>query len=301
MPNRPAVTTAAVPWGEDWIIPSGEVRPGVRTNRVLRVSPKKQTQGFGALDYTVIAVYFAALIAMGLFFARRERSTEDFFLGGRRIPWWAAGLSIYGTQLSAITFMAIPAKAYATNWVYCLGNFTILLAAPFVVLLYLPFFRRLNVTTAYEYLERRFSGGIRLLGSGSYLLFQLGRMGIVLYLPALALAAVTGVDIRLCIVAMGVLATTYAVLGGIEAVIWTDVVQVFVLLGGALVALVIISTGVDGGFGAIPVASPLGGQVAADHARLEPDNGTAFGSSSSGTSSLASSATPQINRWSSDI
>jgi SSS family transporter len=123
--------------------------------------------------------------------------------------------------------------------------------APLVAWVYLPFFRRLDVTTAYEYLEKRFSLGIRLLGSGAFVAFQLGRMGIVVFLPALALSAVTGWNVYLCIAVMGVLATVYTVLGGIEAVIWTDVLQVVVLLGGALVALGIIVVSVDGGVGEV--------------------------------------------------
>jgi len=188
---------------------------------------------------------------MGIYFSRREKSTDDFFLGGRRVPWWAAGLSIFGTQLSAITYMAIPAKAYHTDWVYFLGNMMIVAIAPLVVLVYLPFFRRLDVTSAYEYLEKRFNLATRLLGSGAFLLFQLGRMGIVLYLPALALTTVTGMDVYFSILIMGALATLYTVLGGIEAVIWTDVVQVVVLLGGALVSLIIIAIKIDGGFAAV--------------------------------------------------
>ncbi len=247
LPEAPPVTAAAVAHGDGWIVPSGEVRPGARTPRVLRMSLGNETRPFGVPDYTVLALYFAALVGMGFYFSRRERSTEDFFLGGRRVPWWAAGLSIYGTQLSAITFMAIPAKSFATDWVFSLGHATILMAAPVVVGFYLPHFRRLKVASAYEYLELRFNRAVRLLGSGSYLLFQLGRMGIVLFLPALALSAVTGIDVNLCILVMGVLATVYATLGGIEAVIWTDVLQVVVLLGGALLSLAIIFLRVEPG------------------------------------------------------
>ena len=245
------VTTAAVPWRGGIALPTGEARPGVRTPEVLvaRLLPRRSV--FATLDYAVLGLYFAMLVGMGIYFARRERSTRDFFLGGQRIPWWAAGLSIFGTQLSAITFMAIPAKSFGADLVFLLANATILAVAPIVVWLYLPFFRRLEVTTAYEYLEHRFNLAARLLGSVSYLLFQLGRMGIVLFLPALALAAVTGVDVRLCILVMGVLATTYAVLGGIEAVIWTDVLQVVVLLGGAALSLAVVAGGVGGGLGGI--------------------------------------------------
>ncbi|MHC4536825.1 MAG: sodium:solute symporter family protein [Planctomycetota bacterium] len=170
-------------------------------------------------------------------------------MAGRRIPWWAAGLSIFGTQLSAITYLAMPARAYATDWALLILNIGIFAIAPFVIYLYLPFFRRLNITTAYEYLEKRFHVSIRMFGSLSFILLQLGRMGIVILLPALALSAVTGFNIFVCIALMGILSTLYTVLGGIEAVIWTDVLQAFVLIGGAFVALGIIIGNLDGGFG----------------------------------------------------
>ena len=195
---------------------------------------------FGILNWLVLLSYLGGMVGIGVWCSRRENSTEQFFLASRKIPWWAAGLSIFGTQLSAITFMAIPATAYAENWVRMLGNIMIMAVIPVVVFLFLPFFRRLNIVTAYEYLERRFNVAVRSLASLLFIAFQLGRMGIVLFLPALALSAVTGMNIYLCIALMGVLATIYTVLGGIEAVIWTDVVQVIVLLGGALLCVGVV-------------------------------------------------------------
>jgi SSS family transporter len=224
----PPVTTVATWWNDRLVVPSGEVRPGVRTRRVLVAELQAATTRFGWIDASVVA---------------------DFFLGGRRVVWWAAGLSIFGTQLSAITFLAIPAKAYATDWLYFVQNMGIIAIAPLIVWLYLPIFRRLCVTTAYEYLEQRFNVALRLFGSVSFVLYQLARMGIVMFLPALALAAVTGQSIATCILIMGILCTLYTVLGGIEAVIWTDVLQVLVLLGGAVLALVILVAGTDGGLG----------------------------------------------------
>jgi SSS family transporter len=269
----PPVTTTTVPWNGGFVVPTGEIRPGVRTTRVLVADPVAPTPRFGALNYAVIVAYLAALVLMGVYFSRRERTTGDFFLGGRRVPWWAAGISIFGTQLSAITFLAIPAKTYATDWVYFIQNMGIVAIAPLIVWMYLPFFRRLELTTAYEYLEHRFNVIVRLLGAISFVAFQLARMGIVMFLPALALAAVTGMDIVVCIVAMGVLCTVYTVLGGIEAVIWTDVLQVVVLLGGALLALAIIVLDVDGG-----VAGAVGAALDQDKLRLEWDwTGPALG------------------------
>ncbi|NNJ24100.1 sodium:solute symporter [Alienimonas chondri] len=201
---------------------------------------------FGLTNWLVLIAYLAGMVWIGVRCSRTESGTEDFFLAGRRIPWWAAGLSIFGTQLSAITFMAIPATAYGDDWVRMTLNLMLLAALPVVALFYLPFYRRTGVATAYEYLERRFNLAVRWLASGLFILLQIGRMGVVLYLPAIALAAVTGMNVYVCLALMGVLATIYTVLGGIEAVIWTDVVQVVVLIGGVLISLAVITSRVGG-------------------------------------------------------
>jgi len=242
------VTAPFVSDGNRGIIVSGESRPGIRSPRVMEISFQKSARQFGWINWSVLVAYLAGLVGIGFFFASREKSTDDFFLAGRRIPWWAAGLSIFATMLSAITYLALPARSYGTNWTYFVFNWGILAIAPIIVYIYLPFFRRLNVTTAYEYLERRFSLGIRLLGSLSFIVFQFGRMGVVVLLPALALSAATGMNVYLCILVMGILSTLYTVLGGIEAVIWTDVLQTIVLLGGAIAAVIVVASQIDGGF-----------------------------------------------------
>ncbi len=198
-------------------------------------------KGFGIINYCVLGIYLGFMLLIGFYFSKNEKTANDFFVAGRRIPWWAAGLSIFGTQLSAITFMAMPAKAYSSNWQYFLQNMGIwILATPMAVWVFVPFFRRLNVSTAYEYLERRFDVKVRLMASFIYVLSQLLKMGIVIFLPALALTTITGINIQFCIILIGVLCTIYTVFGGIEAVIWTDVVQVVVLLGGAILCGIII-------------------------------------------------------------
>ncbi|MFH1716183.1 MAG: sodium/solute symporter [Planctomycetota bacterium] len=241
------VTTAAVKWGDRIVISSGEIRPGTRSPKILCGTFGQIRSGFSGVDYTLWAVYLAGILGVGFYFSRHEKGTRDFFLGGQRVPWWAAGISIFGTQLSAITFMAIPAKVYATDWVYVMVQVTIVMLAPVIVFFYLPFFRRLNIVTAYEYLEIRFNVVLRLFGSVAFCLMQLGRMAIVLFLPAIALATVTDFSVYTCILVMGIFCTIYTVLGGIEAVIWTDVIQVFVLMGGALLCIVVIALKVEGG------------------------------------------------------
>jgi SSS family transporter len=177
---------------------------------------------------------------LGWYFSKRNKTTDDYFLGGGRIPWWAAGLSIYATMLSSITYISQPALAYSFDWQAYLGYFPILLIVPLIITYYLPFFKKLHLTTAYEYLEKRFHVSIRIFSSSSFVLFQLVRMGIVVYLPALALSTAIGLDLYVAIISMGVLAIIYTYLGGIEAVIWTDVIQVGVLIVGLIAGLVYI-------------------------------------------------------------
>ncbi len=203
---------------------------------------------FTWLDYTAVVVYLVGMIWIGVYFSKREKGTEDFFVGGRKMPWWAVGFSLYATGTSAISFMAIPALSFGTNWIVLSGNVFGLIATVFVALYLVPLIRRLNITSTFEYLESRFHPSLRMVGSFQCLVFQIcGRMSVVLFLPALALSSVTGLDVVTSILVMGIIATVYTVLGGIKAVIWTDVVQVIVLLGGAIFCLFVIIKGIDGG------------------------------------------------------
>jgi SSS family transporter len=203
----------------------------------------------------MLGLYLLGMVGIGAVCSRKNKSTDDFFRGGQRIPWWAAGLSIFATMLSSITFMAIPAAGYTDGWSLFLANSYILIT-PVVVFVFLPFYRALNVTSAYEYLERRFNLGTRLVGSTLFMLYQCGRIAIVLYLPALALATVSDFNLQTCILVMGVLCIVYTVVGGIEAVIWTDVVQAVILMGGAVFSLGYILLRVDGGVvGAVRIAT----------------------------------------------
>ncbi|NLA15149.1 MAG: sodium:solute symporter [Bacteroidales bacterium] len=213
-----------------------------------QLSIEKIKNGFSLIDIIVLILYFGFLLAIGFHFSKRQKSTNDYFRGGQRIPWWAAGLSLFGTALSAITFMAIPAKSFATNWSYMLFNSGILMVAPIIMFVFIPFFRKLNITTAYEYLEVRFNSLIRVVCSLAFMVFQLGRMGVILLLPSIAINVVTGLDIFLCIALMGVFSIIYTRMGGIEAVVWTDALQVVILLGGAVFAIFHIIGQIPGGW-----------------------------------------------------
>lgn len=240
------VTTIAVKWGDDIIIPSGEVRPRVRSPQIFRVAPIRSQQGFGFINYAVLFGYLLAMVGVGVYFTRKNKNTNDFFRGGQSIPWWAAGCSIFATMLSSLTFTGIPSKAFAQDWVYAVGNFMIPVVAIVAVFVAMPFYRRIDATSAYEYLEKRFSRFVRLFGSASFTLFHVFRMAVVMSLTGLALAVATPLEAWHSVLLMGVLSIIYCTMGGIEAVIWTDTIQTFVLMGGALLAIILLVSGVDG-------------------------------------------------------
>jgi SSS family transporter len=241
------ITTNAIWWQKKIIIPSGETKPRIRTSEILTAEPIQIKEHFGIVNFITIFVYLVLLIVIGIYFSYRNKNTNDFFRGGKRVPWWVAGLSIFATMLSSITFIAIPAKAYATDWTFFLINMAIIAVAPFIVYFVLPFFHRIDATTAYEYLEKRFNRATRMFASASFVFFQLGRMAIVMFLPSLALAAITPFSVESSILIMGVLSIIYCTLGGLEAVVWTDTLQALVLLGGALFSIIFIFFNIDGG------------------------------------------------------
>ena len=229
-----------------WLVIDGESKPGVRSADASSVSVDYDAS-FGWLNWLVLIVYLLAMLALGFYFMHREKNSDDFFTGGGRIPWWAAGMSIFATMLSAITYMSIPAKAYATDWKYYPMQIFILIVAFPVITYFLPFFRRLKITTAYAYLEQRFCYGVRAMASALFIIFMVARMALVLFLPSLAMSAVTGIDIFVCIILMSVITIAYCTMGGMEAVVWGDVVQGFILIGGALLAAVFLVTQTEGG------------------------------------------------------
>ncbi len=242
----PRVTVPVVRWRDRWALPSGEARPGVRSPDVWGARLQARRARFGWVNYASLLLYPAVMLSVA-WWVGRQRTTEDFFRGGQRIPWWAAGLSIYATMLSSITFMAVPAKTYASDWSYLLAILSVPLLAPLIIAVYLPFFRQLDVTSAYEYLERRFNLAARWFGSASFIVFQLGRTAIVLYLPALALSTVSNFEMRGCILVMGVICILMTFEGGLKSAVWTDVAQTFILLAGALATLVVALACVPGG------------------------------------------------------
>lgn len=202
------------------------------------------------LDWIVIVVYLAAMLGIGLFFYLREKrdSTANFFVGGRSIPFWAAGISLYATNTSSISFIAIPAKAFETNWQYLTNNLIAIVGLMFVAVWIVPLLRRLDLMSVFSYLETRFHPAVRMIASALCILMQIGsRMSIILFLPSLAIATITGIDVVWSILLMGVFTILYTTLGGMKAVIWTDFVQVFVMFGGAIFAIGFIVYSINGG------------------------------------------------------
>jgi SSS family transporter len=210
-----------------------------------QVSPPQRE--FGWVNMTVLTIYLLFMVAVGLYFVFKNKTTDDYFRGGQSIPWWAAACSIYATMLSSLTYVALPAIIYQTNWVLLIGIWMIVLVAPIAIYVAMPFFRQIDATSAYEYLSKRFNLSVRLFASGLFTLFHIGRMGIVMALTALALSAVTPLTAAESVLIMGVLCLLYCTLGGIEAVIWTDTIQTIVLLIGAVICFVVIISGLEGG------------------------------------------------------
>lgn len=203
------------------------------------------------VDLLVLLLYMAGVFGLGCWFARRSQKTDAFMTAGGSLPGWAVGLSIFGTYVSSIGFLGNTGKAYSTNWNAWVFGLSLPIAAWIATRYFVPLYRRGNEVSAYAQLEHRFGPWARTYALVCYLLAQLGRMGTILYLVALALAPLTGWDVRTIILVTGVLVTVYTLLGGIEAVIWTDVVQSIVLAVGAVLCAVILVTRMPGGMGTI--------------------------------------------------
>lgn len=203
---------------------------------------------FTPLDGFVLGAYFLATMAVGFLVGRRNRSVEDYTAAGRRLPGWLTGLSILGTYVSSISFLALPGKAFAGNWNAFVFSLGIPLAAWIAVRWFVPFYRHHGHVSAYEHLEQRFGPWARLYAGVCYLLTQLARMGTVMYLMALPLAVLLGWDIRWIIVVTGVSVTLYTLVGGLVAVIWTDAIQTVVLMLGALICAGLMIGSLSGGW-----------------------------------------------------
>jgi SSS family solute:Na+ symporter len=200
-----------------------------------------------ALDLVVILAYAIAITVFGVRFYRRAGSATAFMVAGRRLPALVVGLSIFATYLSSISFLALPGKAYAADWSPFAFSLSLPLAAFVAARWFVPLYRATEDVSAYAYLERRFGMWARLYAATFYLLTQVARVATILFLVALALEPLTGWNVVTIIVVTGLLVTVYVAAGGVEAAIWTDVVQGVILTLGTLVCAVVLLAGMPGG------------------------------------------------------
>lgn len=198
-------------------------------------------------DLAVLLTYLVGVTGFGCWFYRRNRESERFMSAGRSLPGWAVGLSIFGSYVSSISFLANPGKSYADNWNAFVFALTLPVAALIAVKWFVPFYRRSGDLSAYHHLEKRFGSWACTYAVVCYILTQVARLGTILYLLALALVPLTGWDIRAIILVAGIVVIVYPLLGGTEAVVWTGVVQAIVLVGGALAAVAVILFQMPGG------------------------------------------------------
>ncbi len=203
------------------------------------------------LDILVLVVYFGGICLAGLYFARKNTTTEAYFLGNRDFPAWAIGISLVGTSISSISFLAYPGDAFKTGWLRLLTSFSMPIAILIASIWVLPFFRSRNFVSAFEYLELRFGPTTRVYGAVAFIIAQLMRIGFILFLLSLLIHEFTGLELWVCIVFSGIFVSFYTVVGGFEAVVWTDVVQTIVLVLGGLFCLFVVVRELPGGMGQI--------------------------------------------------
>jgi len=214
------------------------------------------------LDFTALAAYLGILVVMGLYFSRKNTDTEEYFVGGRSFSGWVIGLSMVGTSISSVTFLAFPADAFKTAWLRILPGFTLPLAILIAAYFFLPFYRRTKIISAYEYLENRFGSSVRTYGAITFMIGQLVRISIILYLLSLLMHEITGLDPIVSILVAGVFVSIYTIMGGIDAVIWTDVLQTIMLVSGGVICLAIIVYELPGGFAQIIEVATRDGKMA---------------------------------------
>ncbi len=203
------------------------------------------------LDQIIIGLGFLLLLLIGILSSRRSQTDEGYFLAGRSMPGWVVGFSLMATIVSSLTFLGIPAFAFGdANWRNLFAHFMYIPAILIAVYLFIPIYRSTRVNSAYEYLERRFGLWARMYAATSFVLFHFFRTGIVLYAVSLAIQSILQLDedsLPLIIIVAGFLVSAYTILGGLQAVIWTDVLQGIALIGGGLLCLPIIVSQLPGG------------------------------------------------------
>ncbi len=209
-------------------------------------------QGFTKIDLAILIVYLAAVLFAGLHFSKKEMKGKEYFKGDGTVPWWVTSVSIFATLLSPISFLSLAGNSYAGTWIMWFAQLGMLVAIPFTIKFFLPIYSKLDIDTAYHYLELRFdSKGLRILGAIMFIIYQVGRMSIIMYLPCMVLSKLMGINVNILIIIMGVIAIIYSYTGGLKSVLWTDFIQGSVLLLGVTFGLFYLMANINGGFGAV--------------------------------------------------
>ena len=209
-------------------------------------------QGFTKIDLAILVIYLAAVLFAGLHFAKKEMKGKEYFKSDGTVPWWVTSVSIFATLLSPISFLSLAGNSYSGTWIMWFAQLGMLLAIPLTIKFFLPIYSKLDIDTAYHYLELRFqSKGLRILGAVMFIIYQVGRMSIIMYLPCMVLGSLTDISVNLLIIIMGLIAIIYSYTGGLKSVLWTDFIQGSVLLIGVTCGLVFLIAHIDGGIGAI--------------------------------------------------
>src|SRR5438876_5503745 len=220
--------------------------------------------GIHPLDAAIVLAYLAVLAAVGVYWSRRQTTLDQYFRARQTMTWFPIGLSLMAALNSGIDYLMQPSSTIRYGLVLLAGSSSWLFLYPWVTRVVLPFYRRMNARTAYEFLEARFDVRVRILAAAIFVIWRLGWMATAIYVPCLAIAAVTGgaVALPLMIGALGVLVTTYTMLGGIQAVIWNDVMQFFIMFGGLAATVWISLTHVPGGVAEVWEKMPMAGAAA---------------------------------------
>ena len=205
------------------------------------------TNSLHIIDYLIVIVTLLLSIGVGVWFSKRQKNTDNYFTAGGTIPSWAIGMSILATLISSITFLAYPGEGYSSNWIRLVQGLMVPIVLVFIVSFIVPLFRHVIKLSAYEYFEQRFGFFARLYSSVSFILTHFSKMGTVFYLISLALGKMIGIDTVTVIWVIGAAVIILTVLGGIEAVIWLDVIQGFMLIAGGLITLGILLFSTEGG------------------------------------------------------
>jgi SSS family solute:Na+ symporter len=196
----------------------------------------------GVIDTTILILYGLVLVGMGVYFFRKTKTSEEFMVAGRSIPAWAAGIAVMSAYTSSISYIAVPGKAFDSNWHPLIFALTALPVAWFVTKYVIPHYRKNNIISVYKYLEDKIGEWSRVYASFLFVLFMIGRTAVILYLSSLLLVSFIDIDIRMLIIIIGVVTIVYTLMGGMEAVIWTDVMQSVIMIGGVLFVGYILST-----------------------------------------------------------